>query len=62
MCECPLICRVILVYYKLRLEKRFVNGIDEKAVNSIYVFFFSLFAPVDVDVSYAQSHFLLSLF
>jgi len=39
MRECPLICRVILVYYKLRLEKRFVNGIDEKAVNSIYVFF-----------------------
>ena len=41
--------------------KRFVNGIDEKAVNSIYVFF-SLCAPVAMDVSYAQSHFLLSLF
>ena len=26
MRECPLICRVILVYYKLRLEKRSVNG------------------------------------
>ena len=62
MCECPLICRVILVYYKLRLEKRFVNGIDEKAVKLYLCFFFSLCAPVDVDVSYAQSHFLLSLF